>query len=66
MTMNIYYKRSKKFPAKTSREVGMVDCVSDATGSCTKKQLVEKVQEQGVCHDIGKPGQHSLTSGHIL
>ena len=25
------------FPTKTSRDVGMVDCVSDATGSCMEK-----------------------------
>ena len=27
----------KMFPTKTSRDVGMVDCVSDATGSCMEK-----------------------------
>ena len=37
----------KMFPTKTSRDVGMVDGVSDATGSCMENQLVEKVQEQG-------------------
>ena len=41
------------FPTKTSRDVGMVDGVSDATGSCMEKQLVEKGQEQGgVYRDI--------------
>ena len=34
------------FPTKTSRDVGMVDGVSDATGSSIKK-LVENVQKQG-------------------
>ena len=33
------------FPIKTSRDVGMVDDVSDATGSSMEKQLVEKIQE---------------------
>ena len=35
------------FPTQTSRDIGMVNGVSDATGSCMKNQLVEKVQEQG-------------------
>ena len=55
------------FPTKTSRDVGMVDSVSDATGSCMENQLVEKVQEQGgVYRDIVPPGQHSPVSRHIL
>ena len=34
----LLYKRVvKMFPTKTSRDVGMVDCVSDATGSCMEK-----------------------------
>ena len=39
-------KGVKMFPTITSSDVGMVDCVSDATGSCTESQLMEKVQEQ--------------------
>ena len=40
------------FPSKTSRDVGMVDDVSDATGSCMEKPTGEKVQEQGgLFHD---------------
>ncbi len=35
------------FPSKTSRDVGMVDGVSDATGSCMEKPTGGKVQEQG-------------------
>ena len=35
------------FPTKTSRDVGMVDGVSDATGSCMEKPTGENVQEQG-------------------
>ena len=35
------------FPTKTSRDVGMVDGVSDATGSNMKNKVVKKVQEQG-------------------
>ena len=33
---------------KTRRDVGMVDSLSDATGSAWKNQLVENVQEEGV------------------
>ena len=36
--LNPYYKRGvKMFPTKTGRDVGMVDDVSDATGSCMEK-----------------------------
>ena len=35
------------FPTKTSRDVEMVDGVSDATGSSMKNKLVEKAKEQG-------------------
>ena len=35
------------FPTKTSRDVGMVDGVSDATGSSMKKQSGQKGEEQG-------------------
>ena len=38
----------KMFPTKTSRDVGMVDGISDATGSCMQKDNWWKiVQEQG-------------------
>ena len=30
----VYIKGIKMFPSKTSRDVGLVDGVSDATGSC--------------------------------
>ena len=30
-------KGSKMFPQKTSRDVGIEDCVCDATGSCQEK-----------------------------
>ena len=43
----IYIKGIKMFPSKASRDVEMVDGVSDATGSCMENQLVENVQEQG-------------------
>ena len=39
------------FPTKTSRDVGMVDGVSDSTSSSMENQLVEKVQDQRVFGD---------------
>jgi len=33
---------TKMFPSKTSRDVGMVDGVSDATGSCMEKPTGRK------------------------
>ena len=46
--MNAYSKRGvKMLPTNTSRDVGMVDGVSDITGSSIKSKLAEKVQEQG-------------------
>ena len=36
------------FPSKTSKDVGMVDGVSDATGSCMVNQLVEKSRNKEV------------------
>ena len=55
------------FPTKTSRGVGMVDGVSDATGSCMENQLVEKSRNNEVYTvTLYQPGQHSPISRHIL
>ena len=47
------YLDIKMFPTKTSRDEEMVNCVSDATGSCMEKTTGEKILEQGgVYRDI--------------
>ena len=55
------------FPTKTSRDVGMVDGVSDATGSSMEKPTGgKKIQEQGVFHDIVPTQSTFANSRHIL
>ena len=56
------------FPTKTSRDVGMVDDVSDATGSCMEKPTGGKSPGTRRCIpcQCNKPSQHSLPSRHTL
>ena len=58
------------FLSKTIRDVGMVDSVSDATGSCMENQLVENVQEQGGLFSDSVTTRSTFTafktSGNIL
>ena len=59
----------KNFPSKTSRDVGMVDSVSDATGSCMEKPTGGKSPDtrrstQSVT--VQQPSQHSLPLSHTL
>ena len=49
------------FPTKTSRDVGIVDGVSDATGSSMEKPTGGKVQEQGV-----QPTMTVSITSHVL
>ena len=49
------------FPTKTSRDIGMVNGVSDASGSM-ENQLVEKVQEQGDVFRDSVTTQSSFTA----
>ena len=56
----------KLFPTKTSSDAGMVDCVSDATGSCMEKTTGKKGQEQGVVFRNVTTCQHWPAWRHIL